>query len=56
MEIPLTVSNGFLISFPIDHSSDDSCGEETTSCVSGSTLSSVADPNGCEVGYSFLLY
>ena len=49
-EIPLALSNGFLINFPIDPLEEqDSCKEEKTSCVSGDALSSVTDPDGCEV-------
>ena len=49
----LTVGeSGFLITIPIENEENNECEEEVT-CVSGSSLSQVGDPNGCEVG-SFL--
>ena len=52
-EILLTVvESGFLITIPIEQEENNECEEEVT-CVSGSSLAQVEDPDGCEVG-SFL--
>jgi len=57
-EIPVTLSEKFLISIPISsvptRTETNNCGEEvvvedTAQCVSGQTLTGITDPDGCEV-------
>ena len=47
-EIPITLSDTFFITIPIDSSNVDDC-EEIAQCVSGETYSLVTNPDGCQV-------
>ena len=55
-EIPIALSDSFTITIPIDNSeqtTENECGEDVAICFSGQSLSSLIDPDGCEVYYSF---
>ena len=55
-EIPITLSDSFTITIPIDNneqSTESDCGEDVAICFSGQSLSLLTDPNGCEVLITF---
>ena len=57
-EIPITLSDSFTITIPIDHSeqSTDECGKNKAVCFSGQSLSSLIDPDGCKVNIFKMCY
>ena len=51
-EIPITLSNTFLISIPVVRNAkkkESECGEDIGVCYSGQSLSKIKAPEGCEV-------
>ena len=58
-EIPITLSDSFLIFIPVDNSNDEDdndCEGDVAQCVSGSTVTQAVDTNGCEVFFFFFFH